>query len=290
MPTLLVTGANGQLGKSLQGLEDQYPAWTMEFASRLVLDITDPPAIRQAFDRFRPDACINAAAYTAVDRAEQEPKTAHKVNVLGTANLAEVCQESDIPLLHISTDYVYHGQQNTPFRESDPTAPQSVYARTKLEGEHVALQFHPLSMVIRTSWVYSQFGHNFLNTMLRLGQERSELNVVYDQIGTPTFAGDLAATCLQIIEQIRLKKVEEKDWHGIFNFSNEGVCSWYDFAIAIFRQRGIDCHVRPIRTEAYPTPAKRPPFSLMDKQKIKQTFQLSIDHWETALQKCLQQP
>ncbi len=288
MSKLLVTGANGQVGQELQALSARYPAMEFHFTDASTLDITNAAAVQNYFDAHQFTYCINCAAYTAVDKAESEAELAQRVNVTGVKNLADACLTHYTQLIHLSTDYVYHNQQNTPFREDDPTAPKSVYARTKLEGEQVARQRMPATMIIRTSWVYSAFGHNFVKTMLRLGKERDELGIVFDQIGTPTYAGDLACAILDIIEMVENGEKEITDLHSIFHYSNEGVTSWYDFAKAIFRAEQIECRVRPIESSAYPTPAQRPHFSLLNKAKITSTFGLEIPHWEDSLLKCLQ--
>lgn len=230
---------------------------------------------------------MNCAAYTAVDKAESEPVLAKKINVSGAKNLAEACVGQGIPLVHLSTDYVYHNRQNTPFRESDPVSPKSVYARTKLAGDRAALKANPLAIIVRTSWVYSEFGNNFVKTMLRLGAERPALNVVFDQIGTPTYAPDLAAAILKIIQKVENKEVVPKNAAGIWHYSNEGVTSWYDFAQAIFEIKNLACRVNPIETKDFPTPAARPPFSLLNKGKIKAVFGLEIPYWRDSLAICL---
>ena len=289
MTQLLVTGSNGQVGSELQFLAAQYPNFQFTFVDVKDLDITDAKAVHDFFGAAAFDFCINCAAYTAVDRAESDQELAAQVNVEGSKNLAQACQKHQVQLLQLSTDYVYHNQQNRPFIETDETHPQSVYATTKLEGEQVAQEVLASTMIIRTSWVYSSFGHNFVKTMLRLGGERDQLKVVFDQIGTPTYARDLAKAMLDIIHQANQSPDELAKMAGIFHYSNEGVTSWYDFAIAIMRLENIDCQVFPIETVEYPTPASRPPFSLLNKQKIRSTFGISIPHWESSLQACLQE-
>ena len=238
------------------------------------------------FEQNHINWCVNCAAYTAVDKAENEPEKAARINTQGAELLARACARNGVPLIHLSTDYVYHNQQNTPFREDDPVSPKSVYAHSKLAGDLAALQY-PFSMIIRTSWVYSEFGNNFVKTILRLGGERSDLNVVFDQIGTPTYAPDLAAAILSVIEKVENKEVALHTIGGIWHYSNEGVTSWYDFAKAIFDIRNIPCRVHPIETKDFPTPAQRPPFSLLNKAKIKTTFGLEIPYWRDSLLKCL---
>ena len=291
---ILITGANGQVGQCFRQLAAQYPQWRFVFNDFPELDITDRRAVSGFFGSLKDDNkihwCVNCAAYTAVDKAESEPEKAKKINVLGAKNLAEACAAHGAPLIQLSTDYVYHNRQNTPFREDDPVSPKSVYARTKLAGDRAALKANPSAMVIRTSWVYSEFGNNFVKTMLRLGAERLALNVVFDQIGTPTYAPDLAGAILQMILKIENKEVAPETAGGIWHYSNEGVTSWYDFAKAIFEIRKMPCWVNPIETKDFPTPAKRPPFSLLNKTKIKTAFGLTIPHWRDSLEVCLHRP
>lgn len=285
--TILITGANGQVGQCFHQLATQYPQWQFIFNDFPELDITDRKVVQRFFQQKNINWCVNCAAYTAVDKAESEPELARKINVTGAKNLAEACAAEGIPLVHLSTDYVYHNRQNTPFRESDPVSPQSVYARTKLAGDRAALKANPLAMVVRTSWVYSPFGNNFVKTMLRLGAERPSLNVVFDQIGTPTYAPDLAAAILQVIQKAERKEVPCENLGGVWHYSNEGVTSWYDFAKAVFEIKKMPCRVNPIETKDFPTPALRPPFSLLNKAKIKAAFGLEIPHWRESLEKCL---
>ena len=287
MSTILITGAGGQLGQEFQALAPLYPSLRFIFAGQQTLDVTDGAAVARCFDQQALGGCINCAAYTAVDRAESEPEQAWRANAAAPQRLAQACAQQGIPLIHYSTDYVYHSEQNTPFKEEDPTTPRSVYARSKLSGELAALEANPLTMVIRTSWVYSRYGHNFVNTMLRLGRERDRLQVVFDQIGTPTHARGLAAATLDILAKVQTGKMPPQALHGIFHYSDEGVCSWYDFALAIFELAGIDCHVTPIETKDYPTPAPRPPFSVLNKAKIKAAFGIEIKHWHQQLAEML---
>ena len=284
---LLITGANGQVGQCFRQLAVQYPDIQFVFAGSSDLDITDRRSLDQFLQKNKVEWVINCAAYTAVDKAEHEPNQARKVNVTGAKNLADACALCDIPLIHLSTDYVYHSRQNTPFREEDPVSPKGVYARTKLAGDRAALRANPLTMVIRTSWVYSAVGQNFLKTMLRLGAERPALNVVADQIGSPTYAPDLAVAILSIIQKVEQGEVAKDSISGIWHYSNEGVASWYDFAQAIFDLQNLPCQLRPIETRDYPTPAQRPPFSVLNKAKIKASFGLQIPHWRESLERCL---
>lgn len=288
MATILVTGASGQVGQELQKLSMLFEELTFIFTDVAELDITDAAAVARFAAAHPFDYCINCAAYTAVDKAESQPELAHRINVSGVAQLARACRTQKAIFFQLSTDYVYHNAQNTPLKEGDATHPQSVYAETKLAGDRIALEEHADTMIIRTSWVYSTFGHNFVKTMLRLGQERDTLNVIFDQIGTPTYATDLAHAILQIIVKIENRDVPTESIRGVFHYSNEGVVSWYDFAQAIFDIENIDCTVYPIETKDYPTPAKRPPFSLLDKTKIKSTFDIHIPYWRDSLSKCLE--
>ena len=283
MNKILITGANGQIGQELVALANQFPHFQFIATNREQLDLADFQSVEDFFKQQSFDCCINCAAYTAVDKAESEQETAFLINRDAVGLLAKLCAQKGIPLIHFSTDYVYHSLQNTPFKESDATHAESVYAKSKLAGEQLALQYHASSMIIRTSWVYSYFGHNFVKTMLRLGRERDQLRVVFDQIGTPTYAHDIAKMVLQLLS-------EPSNMHqmkGIFHYSNEGVTSWYDFARAIFELSAIKCQVSPIESKDYPTPAKRPPFSLMNKEKIKRTFNIEIPHWRSSLKHCL---
>ncbi|MEM1320147.1 MAG: dTDP-4-dehydrorhamnose reductase [Bacteroidota bacterium] len=287
MPHLLITGANGQVGQELRQLSDQFPAFQYTFADVVELDITDAPGVADYFANQQFDYCINCAAYTAVDKAEEQRELARRVNAMGPELLARACAEQGTLMIQLSTDYVYHNHQNHPFKEDDPTHPQSVYARTKLAGDLKVLQNPRPGLVLRTSWVYSSFGHNFVKTMIRLGSERDQLGIVFDQIGTPTYARDLALAILQIIEKREGGALPESAFSGVYHYSNEGVCSWYDFALAIFELEKINCTTHPIETKDYPTPASRPPFSVLNKNKIKATFGLDIPHWRVALEQCL---
>lgn len=271
-------------------MADEYALWRFHFVDLDEIDITRRKSVFELIRSLRSldmKWCINCAAYTAVDKAETEPAKARQINVTGAKNLADACAEAGIPMIHLSTDYVYHNRQNTPFLENDPVSPKSVYACTKLAGDLAVLKANPKAMVVRTSWVYSPFGNNFVKTMLRLGAERPELKVVFDQIGTPTYAPDLASAILQIIGKIEAKEIQEAALRGVWHYSNEGVTSWYDFAKAIFEIKNMGCRVLPIETKDFPTPALRPPFSVLNKGKIKACFGLEIPHWRESLIKCL---
>ncbi len=290
MPTILITGANGQLGKELEKVFSDKSDYTLRLTDQNDLDITKHLDVNAFFtETGKYDYVINCAAYTAVDKAEEDVEVAHAVNMNGAQNLARAAKQFNAQLIHLSTDYVYHNDQNTPFKEGDETTPKSVYASTKLAGDNYVQRAFPEAIIIRTSWVYSSFGHNFVKTMLRFGRERDNLNVVFDQIGTPTYAADLAEAICEIINQLESKKVTASEVAGIYHFSNEGVTSWYDFAVAVFDAEDIACKVTPIETKEYPTPAKRPPFSVLNKGKIKSTFGLQIRHWTDAMYDCLRE-
>jgi dTDP-4-dehydrorhamnose reductase len=286
--TILVTGSNGQLGQSLKAIAKNYPEFMFTFATRTDVDLSNEHAIDDYFQQHHFDLIINCAAYTAVDKAESEPTLADQINHLAVKQLAEIAQHQNTKLIHISTDYVFNGQQYRPYIESDEVAPQSVYGQSKLSGEQALLDALPINgLIIRTSWVYSAYGNNFVKTMLRLGQERDSLNVIFDQVGTPTYAGDLAKAIMTIVasEAFNQQKVTTE----IYHYSNEGICSWYDFAKTIFELSNIACNVSPIETKDYPTPATRPHYSLLNKAKIKQQFAMTIPYWKDALQTCLSQ-
>ncbi|MDD5159193.1 MAG: dTDP-4-dehydrorhamnose reductase [Sulfuricurvum sp.] len=282
MSKVLVTGANGQLGSEMRELSSHYPQYTFTFADRSTLDLSNLYQFEDYFDNNRFDAIINCAAYTAVDKAESESDLTDSINHRFVSMLAKIAKRDDSTLIHISTDYVYDGKNHRPYIESDPTDPQGVYGRTKRDGENAILEAAPSnSIIIRTSWVYSSFGNNFVKTMLRLGRERDSLGVIFDQIGTPTYAHDLAETILEILPKIHNKIPE------IYHYSNEGAASWYDFAKAIFELSDISSQVNPITTDQYPTPATRPHYSLLNKAKIKNDFGITIPYWRDSLKACL---
>lgn len=283
MSTILVTGANGQLGRSIQSLQDVYPQFQFIFAQRSDLDISDSANVQTFIEKSRPDWIINCAAYTAVDKAESETELCYKINEEGPHILAQQAKKIGSSIIHISSDYVYHSNFGTPFNEDDLTNPQSIYAKSKLAGEIAVANACPKHYIIRTSWVYSEYGHNFVKTMIRLGQERDTLNVVCDQIGAPTYARDLADIILKIIQNNNVPP-------GVYNVANGGQTSWYNFTRAIHQYNEIDCLVNPIRTEEYPTVAERPPYSMMNLSKIQQALHLEIRDWEDALQACVREP
>lgn len=284
---ILVTGANGQLGSELAALQATYHQYQFIFTDRTQLDLANPESIEQFFAKNIVHYCINAAAYTAVDKAESEQEKAFAINAQGVELLAQQCQRIDAKLLHISTDYVYHNHENSPLLESDRKQPRSIYGKSKLQGENLALSACRHTLIVRTSWVYSAFGTNFVKTMLRLGQERPALRVVSDQIGSPTYARDLAQALLEIV--VHVDSNPQFDQWGVYQYSNEGVCSWYDFAHAIFELTATPCQVQPIESKDYPTPATRPTYSVMNKNRLKTVFGLTIPHWRDSLRACLQQ-
>lgn len=282
MLEVLVTGSSGQLGSEIRELSSRYPQYTFTFADRSVLDLSNLCKMENFFDGKRFDMIINCAAYTAVDKAESESELADTINHRFVSMLAKIAKRDSSKLIHISTDYVFDGKHHRPYIESDPTAPQGVYGKTKCDGENAILSTAPANtLIIRTSWVYSSFGNNFVKTMLRLGKERDTLGVIFDQVGTPTYARDLAQAIIDILPQINNAQPE------IYHYSNEGAASWYDFAQAIFELSGVVCLVNPITTDQYPTPASRPHYSLLNKSKIKNDFNLSIPYWRDALKACL---
>ena len=279
---VLVTGANGQLGQAIQFIAPNYPVIKFIFCDSKILDITNQIDCKEVFYKTKPNYCVNTAAYTAVDKAESEPDKAKLINVEGAKNIAEACKEFDTKLIHISTDFVFDGSKNTPYKEIDLPNPKGVYGQTKLDGEKVIQKVFSNYFIIRTSWVYSQFGNNFMKTMLRLASEREAISVVNDQIGTPTNAVDLAEAIVQII--LTDNKQPTTKIYGIYHFSNEGQCSWYDFAKEIFRVNKISINLQPIRTTSYPTPAERPKYSVLDKSKIKRVFGIEVKDWKERLQ------
>jgi dTDP-4-dehydrorhamnose reductase len=282
---VLVTGANGQLGQAIQSISGNYPQIDFVFCASSDLDITQKERCIEAFTKFNPDFCINAAAYTAVDKAESEPEKANLINVIGAKNLAEVCKQTNATLLHVSTDFVFDGRKTTPYTETDLPNPTGVYGQTKLDGEKAIQETFDKYFIIRTSWVYSQFANNFMKTMLRLSSERDTLSVVNDQIGTPTNAVDLAEAIVTMLIKTYNLLPTTYNLFGIYNFSNEGQCSWYDFAKKIFEVNNLSINLQPIPTSNFPTPAKRPAYSVLDKSKIKEIFGVEVKRWEESLKK-----
>ena len=282
MNNILVTGGNGQLGSELKEIAPNHQDYNFLFTDVKDLDITSHTTAAAFIESNNITVIINCAAYTAVDKAESEPELSDAINHLAVANFAKIAKDKNIKLIHISTDYVFDGTNYKPYVETDLPNPQSVYGQTKLDGELAMQQINPVnSIIIRTSWVYSNYGNNFVKTMLRLGKDRDELNVVADQIGTPTNAADLAQAILTILPKLENEAVE------LFHYSNEGVCSWYDFAKAIFEINGLPIKVNPIETKQYPTPAERPFYSVLNKTNIKEAYQLEIPYWRESLVNCL---
>ena len=279
---ILITGCNGQLGNEMQLLEGSHPQHSYFNTDVQELDITNQEAIETFVEEHHIDGIVNCAAYTAVDKAEDNEELCTKLNAEAPAYLAAAIGKQGGWMIQISTDYVFDGTQHTPYTEEADTCPNSVYGKTKLVGELNVQKFCAQSMIIRTAWLYSTFGNNFVKTMIRLGKEKPELGVIFDQIGTPTYARDLAVAIFAAIEQGIVP--------GVYHFSNEGVISWYDFTKAIHRIAGITtCHVRPLHTSEYPTPAKRPHYSVLDKTKIKQTYNIEVPYWEASLAECIAQ-
>ena len=281
MRRILVTGANGQLGNEVRMQAVLFPEDTYFFTDVAELDICNRQAVAQYVKEHHIDLIINCAAFTAVDKAEEEEALCEKLNTEAVGYLAEAAEANGASLIQISTDYVFNGKHFLPYKETDEPCPNSVYGRTKLAGEQKAMRVCSRTMIIRTAWLYSTFGNNFVKTMIRLGKERESLGVIFDQIGTPTYARDLARAIFAAFHQGIVP--------GIYHFSNEGVCSWYDFTRAIHRLSGITCKVAPLHTDEYPTKAARPAYSVLDKTKIKQTYGLEIPHWEDSLKECLEQ-
>lgn len=283
---ILVTGANGQLGSEIADLADDFAKFNFIFKDLLDLDICNFIELERYIKENKVNAVINCAAYTAVDRAEEELELAQKVNAEGVLNLVNVLEKVNGKLIHISTDYVFNGDSFLPYKETDSLSPLGVYGNTKRDGELAVFNADIDGIVIRTSWLYSSYGNNFIKTMLRLGNERDELGVIFDQVGTPTYAKDLAITCLSILSKNSQDKISSNG--NLYHFSNEGVASWYDFAIAIMEFGKVDCKVKPIETKEYPTPAKRPHFSVLNKSKIKTDFGIEIPYWKDSLGKCIE--
>jgi dTDP-4-dehydrorhamnose reductase len=279
---ILVTGSNGQLGSEIRRLSQQYQAYEFIFTDIAELDITDSGHVERFFTDHKPEAVINCAGYTAVDKAETDPVTAFELNGSAVGRLALNASKTGAIFIHISTDYVFDGTKSTPYMENDPPNPQSVYARSKYQGELETLKNASKGIIFRTSWLYSEFMNNFVKTIINKGGERGHLNVVYDQVGTPTYAGDLANAILTI-----LPSLANQDGVEIYQYSNEGVTSWYDFAKTIVEFSGIKCEISPILTEQYPLPAARPAYSVMNKAKFKQRFELQIPYWRDSLKECI---
>lgn len=277
---ILVTGANGQLGSELRELSGKYVDYDFTFTDVADLDITSVDALNAFFSKDKFDFVINCAAYTAVDAAESNQELAFRLNTTAIDLLVEMAGKYGFFLVQISTDYVFDGEKNNPYTEDDVPIPSSTYGKTKLEAERLIIYSDINAIVIRTAWLYSTYGKNYVKSMIKYGNERDEMNIVFDQVGTPTYARDLADTILAIIPQLQKK---EKPYREIFHYTNEGVCSWFDFTKHIYNLEGINCKVNPIRTSEYPTPAQRPAYSVLDKSKIKKTFGIDIPYWTDSL-------
>lgn len=282
---VLVTGANGQLGSEIRRRSVGLPSLQFLFTDVAELDLTNFEAVKSYCEKEQPSFIINCAAYTAVDVAETDAELAELINTKVPACLGKVGKALGAKVIHVSTDYVFDGLACTPYAETDLVDPDSVYGKTKLNGEIALVKEDATAMIIRTSWLYSSFGKNFVKTMMRLGEDRDELKVVCDQVGTPTYAGDLAEAILSIVAQTAISDHAWKS--GIYHYSNEGVCSWYDFAKAIHELAQIECKVYPIATEEYPTPAKRPAYSVLNKAKIKRNYGIDIPYWRDSLKVCI---
>ncbi len=279
---ILITGSNGQLGSEIKALADRYPLYEFLYTDVNELNITDEASVNHFFTLHSPDVIINCAAYTAVDKAETDEETAFLVNAVATGNLARASSECGSFMVHISTDYVYDGRNYSPYSETHQINPQSVYAKSKAAGEAAVQQAGGKAIIIRTSWLYSAFGNNFIKTMIKYGKERDSLNVVFDQVGTPTYAYDLAKAILDTLPLAMTADLIE-----VYHYSNEGVASWYDFAKAIHQFANITCRVNPIPTEDYPLPAERPFYSVLDKSKIKKKLAIEIPYWRDSVKHCI---
>jgi len=280
MSNIVVFGASGQLGQCLKKVAEIQGTASIHFPSEIDADILNKEALKKIFDAYKPAWCINCAAYTAVDKAEDDVDKARAINKTGAANIAELCQQFGAVMIHTSTDFIFKGDKPIPLVEDDVAEPINIYGLTKLEGELAVSASLEKYYTLRTSWLYSEYGNNFVKTMLKLGAERDELRIIADQVGTPTYAMDLADCILQIISS-------GKDAYGTYHYSNEGVASWYDFAKAIFDISGTKVKALPIRTFEYPTRAVRPAYSVMDKSKIKQTFNIEVPYWRDSLITCI---
>ena len=284
MSSILVTGAKGQLGSDLQAISKRYPDNDFIFTDVDELNILNPELLDFFFDKYKITHCINCAAFTAVDLAESESEQARRINVEGPELIAKACRKHNSALIHISTDFVFDGKKRDPYLEDDDPSPLGVYGKTKYEGEKKVLEHHDGSIIVRASWLYSAYGSNFVKTMIRLGNEKDEISVVNDQVGSPTYARDLATAIMVVTGRLDKGKSELS---GIYHYSNQGVTSWYDFAKEVIRLMEISCEVIPIATAEYPTPAERPGYSVLDSSKIKRTFNVEIRPWQDSLKDCL---
>lgn len=290
--SILVTGAGGQLGQELRAWSALYPDWNFSFFDRAQMPLDDAVTLEAAFAEVQPDACINAAAYTAVDKAESEPDQAFAVNAAGVERLAGLCKLHGAVLLHVSTDFVFDGTSKRPYKEQDPVGPLNVYGQSKLEGERLSRQAHDRVVIVRTSWVYSFFGKNFVKTMMRLLNERPTLGVVDDQVGRPTYAADLAKVLLDILEAyFRLSpenRAIDPRFNSTYHFADKGTVTWFELARAIAESMRSNCVLKPLLTEEYPTPAQRPGYSVLDTSKIEHTFGVRPPPWRASLVRCLE--
>jgi dTDP-4-dehydrorhamnose reductase len=284
MAIILITGAKGQLGNELKIVSRNFYGYDFVFTDVDTLDITSKDQTSEFISKTKPDWIINCAAYNLVDKAESEPDQALLINGIAVKNITEVIKGSECRFIHVSTDYVYGGQGNTPYNENTPANPLSAYGRSKLAGEKYAL-LHQGSMIIRTSWLYSSFGNNFVKTILKHAAEKESLNVVFDQTGTPTYAADLAEAILTIVAGVIRNQIAMNS--GIYNYSNEGVCSWYDFACEIVKEAGLNCIINPVLSKDFKQIATRPSYSVMDKSKIRENYGLTIPHWRNSMKKCI---
>ncbi len=280
MTTILITGSNGQLGNEMQQAAVRFPAFNYIYTDVAELDICDKSALDAFVKANNVNVIVNCAAYTAVDKAEDDVELCYKINRDAVRNIAEVASDNKVKVVHVSTDYVFDGTNYLPYTEDMPVCPATVYGKSKLEGEQALLENCKESVILRTAWLYSSFGNNFVKTMMKLGTERDSLGVIFDQVGTPTYAADLADAILQLLSN-------ETFVPGIYHFSDEGVCSWYDFTKTIHRMANITCDVKPIEAKDYPARTPRPHFSVLNKGKIKSTYGISIPHWEVSLEKCI---
>lgn len=280
MQTVLVTGSKGQLGNEVQVLASSYLQFQFIFTDVEELDICDRKAVEKYFAERKIDVLLNCAAYTAVDKAEEDVELCYRINEKAVGILGEVAAQYGTKMVHVSTDYVFDGTSYLPYTEDRPVCPATIYGKSKLAGEQLLMDVCPAAVIVRTSWLYSSFGNNFVKTMIKLGRERDTLNVIFDQVGTPTYAADLADALLQIVSA-------DKFIPGVYHYSNEGVCSWYDFTIAIHQIAGIDCRVLPIESKDYPAKTPRPHYSVLNKKKIKSNYNIQIPHWEDGLRRCM---
>jgi len=278
--TILITGSHGQLGNEMQQAAKRFPAFNFIYTDIEDLDICNKAALNAFVKANKVNVIVNCAAYTAVDKAEDDVELCYKINSEAVRNIGEVAAENNLKVVHVSTDYVFDGTHHLPYTEDQPVCPATVYGKSKLAGEQALLESCQKAVILRTAWLYSSFGNNFVKTMMKLGTERDSLNVIFDQIGTPTYAADLADTILKIVSH-------EIFIPGIYHFSDEGVCSWYDFTKAIHRIAGITCNVSPIETKDYPARTPRPQYSVLNKAKIKSTYGIVIPYWEESLEKCI---